>query len=148
VSLSKYTPEVETDPRFPSGKWVGYFLMPHTGSVRHATELTLTFRSARMWGDGRDQVGKFVVEGKYDLADGRCHWLKTYIGRHTVDYQGFNEGKGIWGVWEIPNYPGPPWRAGFHIWPEHMGDPSQPALSEKAELPTESPHDDPVLTPV
>src|SRR5437764_1504305 len=107
--------------------------MPHTGAQRHGTDLILTFRAARMTGTGRDKVGVFTVDGRYELADGRCHWIKTYVGQHSVLYQGYNEGKGIWGVWEIPNDLGVPARGGFHIWPEQMGDPTQPSLAEHAE---------------
>jgi len=146
VPTPEYTPEVETDPRFPSGKWAGFFLMPHTGAKRHPTELTLSFVKGRMWGDGRDFVGKFIVEGKYEVGDGKCHWIKTYISKHHVYYQGYNEGKGIWGVWEIPNQAGPAWKGGFHIWPEGLGAGSDPSLSESAEVPVDS--EDPVLTPV
>jgi hypothetical protein len=96
-----------------------------------------------MTGQGRDQVGKFVCDGRYDVADGRCAWIKRYIGKHDVYYQGYNEGKGIWGVWNVP---GPTeWKGGFHIWPEYLGDLSQPSLSEEADPPAEK---DPVLIPV
>lgn len=142
----EFTAEYESDPRFPSGKWVGFYLMPNTGAKRHPTEMELQFRNGRMWGDGRDKVGKFVIEGKYQLDDGKCRWLKTYVAQHHVDYAGYNEGKGIWGVWEIPNNMGLNWRGGFHIWPEFFGDPSQPSLSEAAEPPVEV--EDPTLIPV
>ena len=39
-------------------------------------------------------------------------------------------------MWEIPPSSGSAgWRGGFHIWPEGMPDPSQPQLSEEADLP-------------
>jgi hypothetical protein len=120
---------LETDPRFPSGPWTGYFLQPLMPG-RHRMELALTFRKGQLTGEGRDWVGKFIVRGRYSLEDGKCRWTKRYLGKHDVHYQGFNEGKGIWGVWEIP-----PVRGGFHIWPEGMPDPSQPQLSEEADLP-------------
>src|SRR5262249_52045762 len=48
----------------------------------------------------------------------------------------FNEGKGIWGTWEMPSAVDPAFmRGGFHIWPEGMADPTQPALSEEIEEP-------------
>lgn len=143
------TPEIETDPRFPSGKWIGFYLMPHTGAKRHQTELTLSFAGGKMSGQGRDQVGKFVCEGRYDVADGRAVWMKRYIGKHDVYYQGYNEGKGIWGVWTIPDPI--PSKGGFHIWPEYMGDLSLPSLTEEADTPVEKKVDappEPVLTPV
>jgi hypothetical protein len=127
------TPEqgdLETDPRFPSGPWTGYFLQPIIPG-RHLMELRLTFRQGALAGEGRDRVGPFVIRGRYSVADGKCYWTKRYLGKHDVFYQGFNEGKGIWGVWEIPGDS----RGGFHIWPEGMPDPSRPQLSEEADLP-------------
>lgn len=129
--------DLETDPRFPSGPWTGFFLQPLMPG-RHLMELRLTFRCGQMSGEGRDGVGHFVITGRYSINDGRCHWTKRYIGRHDVFYNGFNEGKGIWGTWEIAAtsaYPGQ--RGGFHIWPEGMHDPTEPELSEEADLPVE-----------
>src|SRR5687768_16933045 len=93
-------PSVESDERFPSGPWTGFFLQP-LREGRQWMELHLTFRGGSLRGDGRDWVGEFVVAGKYDVGDGRCWWSKRYLGKHDVAYQGFNEGKGIWGVWEM-----------------------------------------------
>ncbi len=99
-------------------------------------ELHLSFRQGEMTGEGRDFVGAFIIRGKYTLADGKCHWNKRYLGRHDVFYQGFNEGKGIWGVWEIAQENSASLRGGFHIWPEGMPDPTQSHLASKAKLPT------------
>jgi len=127
---------LETDPRFPSGKWVGFFLDKRV-SGRHQMELTLTFAAGRLSGEGRDWVGKFTVEGAYDVADGKCTWLKRYVGRHGVGYTGFNEGKGIWGTWELRDS-GFVFTGGFHIWPEGMADPTRPELAEEADVPIEA----------
>jgi hypothetical protein len=128
--------QLETDPRFPSGPWTGYFLQP-AAPGRHVMELHLTFQQGQMTGDGRDYVGDFIVRGQYSLADGRCYWTKRYVGKHDVFYHGYNEGKGIWGVWEIPvTGQHAAQRGGFHIWPEGMADPTQSYLTEQAEIPT------------
>jgi hypothetical protein len=127
-------PLEETDPRFPSGPWTGFFLMEHWPG-RHQMELHLSFRQGVMTGEGRDRIGPFLIRGRYSLDDGKCHWTKRYIGRHDVAYQGFNEGKGIWGLWEIP----PSSKGGFHIWPEGMGDPTSPHLAEAVDTPAEAP---------
>src|SRR5438876_729871 len=95
---------------------------------RQGMELLLTFRAGTMTGEGRDVVGDFIIRGRYQVGDGSCHWTKRYLGRHDVFYRGFNEGKGIWGIWEIP---GDGLKGGFHIWPEGMADPSNPQLSEE-----------------
>lgn len=126
---------LETDPRFPSGPWTGFFLQRAIPG-RHRMELRLTFQNGSISGEGRDWVGPFILRGRYELADGKCRWNKRYVGRHDVFYQGFNEGKGIWGVWEIPTVTHPDiCRGGFHIWPEGMLDPSRPQLTEQADLP-------------
>ncbi len=126
---------LETDPRFPSGPWNGFFLQPLIPG-RHLMELHLTFCQCEIKGEGRDWVGKFVIRGKYTLPDSRCHWAKRYIGKHDVFYQGFNEGKGIWGKWEIlPGHGQVYQHGGFHIWPEGMPDPTGSYLTEAAEEP-------------
>jgi hypothetical protein len=127
--------DLETDPRFPSGPWTGFFLQKLIPG-RHRMELHLTFRQGQIQGEGRDWVGQFILRGRYDLKDGKCYWTKRYLAKHDVFYQGFNEGKGIWGTWEIPPMLGSPaQRGGFHIWPEGMADPSQPQLTEQADPP-------------
>ncbi len=118
---------LETDPRFPSGAWTGYFVQ----AGKHSMEMNLTFRRGVLTGEGRDRVGRFSVKGKYQVEDGKCYWTKRYLGKHDVFYQGYNEGKGIWGVWEIR----PLGRGGFHIWPEGMTGAEQLTLREEADLP-------------
>jgi len=123
---------LEHDGRFPSGEWTGFFLQPPSTS-RQWMQLRLTFRQGTLSGDGSDWVGAFTMDGGYELKDGRCWWTKRYTGRHDVSYSGYNEGKGIWGVWQIP----PTQRGGFHIWPAGMADPTQSALGQTEEVPTE-----------
>ncbi len=133
----------ETDPRFPSGPWKGYFLQP-TLPGRHVMELHLTFRGGRMSGEGRDWVGKFVIAGRYDVDDGHCRFTKSYIGRHSLYYDGYNEGKGIWGRWEMTTNTS--WHGGFHIWPVGQGFSDPTTLHEAIELPVSE--DAAVLEPV
>jgi hypothetical protein len=76
-------------------------------------DLHLSFAGGNMSGDGNDDVGRFVVTGRYDTGSRECYWTKSYPGSHDVFYHGFREGKGIWGTWEI----GAISRGGFHIWP-------------------------------
>lgn len=132
------TPELdlETDSRFPSGPWTGFFLQPLLPG-QHWMELRLTFRAGRLDGEGRDRVGAFRIQGRYSVADGKCSWSKRYLGRHEVLYQGYNEGQGIWGTWEIPTEPAHNRRGGFHIWPEGMADPTSRRLHEEADVPDE-----------
>ena len=131
---------LETDDRFPSGKWIGFYLQPPVPG-RGQMELLLTFQNGSMTGEGRDPVGEFLINGKYAVEDGQCHWIKQYVGQHQVFYRGFNEGKGIWGTWEIPQS----WYAstgGFHIWPEGMADLTNSHLKEEAPLPRSVNFDD------
>ena len=107
------------DPDYPSGPWVGfytYYSLPSAG--RHRMDLTLRFCEGTITGDGIDPVGRFVLRGGYDRETGKCHWVKSYIGAHSVYYQGYRDGRGIWGSWEIP----PANRGGFHIWPKGIGE--------------------------
>jgi hypothetical protein len=92
-------------------------------------ELALMFRSGSIRGDGLDWIGKFTIKGGYDVKDGRCWWTKHYIGQHNVSYAGYNEGNGIWGVWDI----GRSFRRGFHSWPSGMGDPTAARVTDAAE---------------
>jgi hypothetical protein len=128
---------VESDPRFPSGKWVGFFLDRRLPG-RHDMEIIITFANGKMTGAGRDRVGSFTFDGSYNLADGKCEWVKQYVNAHAIDYSGFNEGKGIWGTWKL-QWQGLVSTGGFHIWPEGMADPTQPELEEEADVPVESP---------
>ena len=54
------------------------------------------------------------------------------LANTTLPIKAIMKGKGIWGLWEIP----PTWRGGFHIWPEAMGDPTSPRLTEAIDEPT------------
>lgn len=121
-------------------------MMPHTANKRHPTELVLNFHKGRMWGEGKDFVGKFVVEGKYTTEDGKANWQKTYIGKHSVYYNGYNEGKGIWGIWDIPNTLGVNWRGGFHIWPDGINQGGDATLKAAIDMPAEV--EEPALMPV
>jgi hypothetical protein len=123
----------EIDGRFPSGEWTGFFLQGPSTS-RHWMQLRLTFRSGVLTGQGSDWVGAFTMDGGYAVDDGRCWWTKRYTARHDVSYTGYNEGKGIWGVWQIP----PSARGGFHIWPAGMADPTGAALTEAEQAPAEA----------
>jgi hypothetical protein len=129
------TPDCESDPRFPSGPWTGFFLQRLVPG-RHLMELGITFRDGTITGEGRDWVGKFILRGRYFLEDGKCYWTKRYLGKHDVFYRGYNEGRGIWGTWEIPDSDiSSQQRGGFHIWPEGMADPTGSVLTEEADPP-------------
>jgi hypothetical protein len=96
---------------FPSGPWAGFY--NYKPGDRHAMEIHLTFANGMMRGEGRDDVGTFLINGFYESSSGECHWTKSYLGAHDVFYRGFREGKGIWGTWEISIRD----HGGFQIWP-------------------------------
>jgi hypothetical protein len=96
---------------FPSGEWFGFYTYS-SSSRRFLMDLILEFQNGIISGDGSDGVGPFTIHGYYSEASGDCGWSKTYVGRHTVDYTGFRENKGIWGTWTLLHTKG-----GFHIWP-------------------------------
>src|ERR1043166_3159239 len=118
---------------FPSGPWTGFYNYgPEKG--KHRMDLVLTFSNSQITGDGRDDVGAFVIAGRFDSANRECYWTKTYVGAHDVFYRGFREGgKGIWGVWELPGSSG-----GFHIWPLGEGEGEHEREESEEPVPAEA----------
>lgn len=96
--------------------------------------LHLDFANGRMTGDGIDDVGRFLVQGRYDAAALECSWTKTYPGSHDVFYRGFREGKGIWGTWEIHAA----CRGGFHIWPRGSGEGEENQEENREQKPVDA----------
>jgi hypothetical protein len=95
----------------------------------------LTCSEGRLTGEGKDWAGRYTIDGSYDLATGQCEWTKQYIGRHAVTYKGTNNGRSIWGVWELTQL----WglltdRGGFHIWPEGFDVADESGEAERALL--------------
>jgi hypothetical protein len=123
-------PAVEADPRFPSGPWVGFWIQRGLG--KQQMSLSLAFVAGRVTGSGRDIIGRFDFSGRYDLKTGRVQMIKQYIGAHQVNYDGANQGDGmwLWGVWNIRRS-----RGGFHLWPEGEDDPTQKKLKAEKKPP-------------
>jgi hypothetical protein len=125
---------VEPDARFPGGPWTGFFLQ-YWLPGRHATNMVLTCRDGDLAGTGHDWVGPYAIHGRYDVGTGRCEWTKRYFGKHSVAYRGVNDGRGIWGVWEIRQLRGLfVDRGGFHIWPEGTDVSEESHQTEQAVL--------------
>lgn len=97
-------------------------------------DLHLDFAGGIMSGEGNDDVGAFVIKGRYDTATRECYWTKTYVGAHDVFYRGFREGKGIWGTWEIGHFS----HGGFHIWPRNAGEGMEQAETCSATEPADA----------
>lgn len=124
----------ERDPRFPGGAWAGFFLQYWTPG-RNKMDLHLEWQAGEVSGRGRDRVGAFTITGTYDAATGRVEWTKKYVGGHSVAYRGVNDGRGVWGVWEIRQFGGLfTDRGGFHIWPEGTDVSEESEATEKAVL--------------
>lgn len=113
-----------SDSSFPSGPWTGFY--NYGPGDRHRMELQLQFSGGVVVGEGADDIGPFLVQGRYDEAAGECHWTKRYLGAHEVYYRGFREGKGIWGTWEISLLA----HGGFHIWPRWEAEDRSEAQAE------------------
>ena len=111
---------------FPSGPWVGFY--NYRPGDRHRMNLSLTFANGTMSGEGNDDVGRFLIKGKYTIETRECHWTKSYVGAHDVFYKGYREGKGIWGTWEIAICQ----HGGFHIWPRSEGE--EESFDQTAEI--------------
>jgi hypothetical protein len=121
-----------SEPLFPSGPWVGFY--NYRPGDRHRMDLQLTFLNGAMTGDGVDDVGRFLIKGRYDAGSHECYWTKSYVGAHDVFYRGFREGKGIWGTWEIKIW----LHGGFHIWPRQAGEGEARAETTAAEEPVDA----------
>ena len=103
-------PLLDDDPDFRSGPWTGYWL---EGGVRFRQDLALRFLRGAVTGEGIDTVGRFRIEGQYDVETRGVSWAKAYFGAYSVTCRGFGEASGIWGVWESETR-----RGGFHVWPK------------------------------
>jgi len=126
--------DLTPDPRFPSGPWTGFFLQ-YWLPGRHRTDVALACQGGSLTGTGRDRVGPYTVDGTYDPVTGRCEWTKQYLGKHRVAYRGVNDGRGIWGVWEIRLLGGLYTdRGGFHLWPAGTDVSEESDRTEQAVL--------------
>ena len=106
---------------YPSGLWNGYWEQPPYGR-QPMHDFVLRFADGTVIGEGRDMIGPFRIEGAYD-EHGAVKFVKQYIGRHKVLYDGMHDGEGtIFGHWSIP----PIWSGTFALRP--VGAQADPAL--------------------
>jgi hypothetical protein len=86
---------------YPSGQWDGFWEQEHYGR-QPMTAFRLAFAGGEVAGGGRDVIGRFTVQGEYDSGTGRVRFLKHYVGKHDVVYDGMPDGEGcIAGTWSI-----------------------------------------------
>jgi hypothetical protein len=111
-------PASETDARFPSGLWTGFYVQ---WGQRGQQDLTLSFKNGQISGCGSDTAGEFEIEGQYDPSTGQCGLTKSYADSHDVEYEGKADPTGISGNWLLYHQADPLGiprdRGTFHIWP-------------------------------
>lgn len=107
---------------YTSGEWVGYYTYNAKPNL-FPMHLTLNCTEGRIQGAGIDNPGSFIVEGTYG-AGSRAEWLKTYVGKHSVQYEGkFKDGEilGEWLMTQISPGRSAPAHGEFRIWPLPVG---------------------------
>jgi hypothetical protein len=107
---------------YPSGLWNGYWEQPLWGR-QPMHDFMLRFAGGVVEGEGHDVVGPFVVRGQYDDC-GAVVFIKQYVGKHAVRYEGVHDGEGtIHGRWSIGEY----WSGPFALRPvAPKADPDAP----------------------
>lgn len=119
----------ESDPRFPSGRWIGYY---RQGNTQARQRLTLTFVAGAVVGEGKDPGGEFLVTGAYDLAAATIALKKVYT-THSVEYTGQHSDDGVAGLWTIRGFGGTVEDRGrFLIWPDTTPAPEDTLFVEEA----------------
>jgi hypothetical protein len=110
---------------YPSGAWRGYWEQAGWGR-QPMGELVLHFVDGQIFGDGRDVIGPFRFDGRYDER-GRIRMTKEYLGRHTVEYEGAYDGEGsIFGRWWI----GELWSGPFALSPVPAAPPQDAPIQD------------------
>jgi hypothetical protein len=107
---------------YASGLWNGYWEQAQYGR-QPMHDFVLRFADGIIRGEGHDVIGPFRIEGAYDDR-GTVKFVKQYIGKHKVLYEGLHDGEGtILGHWQIPPF----WEGTFALRPVHsQADPSMP----------------------
>lgn len=84
----------------PSGEWVGYYT--YRGLPQKCPmHLTLHFDQNTIKGAGIDGPGHFVIHGTFDEHSAAVAFMKQYIGKHAVQYDGRFEADEIVGHWSL-----------------------------------------------
>ena len=98
-----------------TGQWNGFYIESHQ-EQRGWMHQYLEFDDGELKGEGTDYVGPWTLQGKYDLSELKCVWIKSYVGKHDVTYRGMISKTGITGIWDIRELN----TGSFHIWPQHL----------------------------
>jgi hypothetical protein len=121
-----------SSPGLPtSGPWSGYYAYS-TSDIKHVMKLHLTFaRDGGIDGDGIDDIALFEIRGVFGASTREVQWIKSYIGMHSVAYQGVYDGRNILGAWTVEGISGP-----FRIWPSALSENEE--AEEKVEVEDEA----------
>lgn len=112
----------------PSGEWTGFYVENHR-KERSWMHLYLQIGGGQIDGEGTDYVGPWSIQGHYDLSRSQCDWIKTYLGKHQVQYRGQITESGIQGIWNIRGRNQGP----FHIWPQSRSELTKMFLADDLE---------------
>ena len=55
------------DTNYPSGPWTGFYIQKR---AKYRQDLALEFSNGKITGGGQDNIGQFVIAGRYDAANG------------------------------------------------------------------------------
>lgn len=61
----------------------------------------LNMNKGMIKGSGEDSVGAFTIQGTCSGKNKEVNFVKAYIGKHTVNYQGWRQKKDIVGMWAV-----------------------------------------------
>lgn len=111
---------------FRSGRYVGFYCYSDGGG-KHRQVMVLSFEAGAVTGDGGDDLGVFEVRGTCSGCS--TTFVKTYIGGHSVVYEGALNGRVITGAWIIGTYSGR-----FRLWPHDQPLPTFEATKRKVGI--------------
>ena len=95
-------------------------------------KMTLNFSpTGRISGDGIDDIASFTISGVFDAATNAANWTKSYVGMHSVEYQGLYDQRSICGAWTLDGTTG-----AFWIWTDSFGETEE--LAVELEQPVEA----------
>ncbi len=91
--------------------------------------LYLDFTNSTISGQGTDYVGPWTISGNFAQETAECVWIKQYLGKHRVRYQGVWGKTGIVGRWTI----GSLISGDFHIWPAEFTEIQAAYLAQESQ---------------
>jgi hypothetical protein len=84
--------------------WIGHYIQDGK-QERMVFKFFEAHMNGEVKGKGKDVVGLFVIRGFVD-GGGKVQFTKTYIGAHTVLYNGILAGNQINGTWKVAGISG------------------------------------------